>query len=61
MWMSRPRLIPVALALIGLPIATTGCAFEGQIAVQLLGGAPVTVNQSAQLELAPQRDAARVR
>jgi hypothetical protein len=55
MWMSRPRLIPVALALIGLTIATAGCAFEGQIAVQLLGGAPVTVKQSAQLEFAPQR------
>jgi len=45
----------LALALVGLPIATAGCAFEGQIAVQLLSGAPVTVKQSAKLEFDPHR------
>jgi hypothetical protein len=40
----------LALVLVGLPIATAGCAFEGRIAVQLLSGAPVTVKQSAKLE-----------
>jgi hypothetical protein len=51
----RPRLILVALVLAGIPVATAGCAFEGQIAVQLQGGAPATVKQSVQLEFAPQR------
>jgi hypothetical protein len=45
----------LALVLVGLPIATAGCAFEGQIAVQLLNGAPVTVQQSAKLEFDPHR------
>jgi hypothetical protein len=45
----------LALALVGLPMATAGCAFEGQIAVQLLSGAPVTVKQSAKLEFDPHR------
>jgi hypothetical protein len=49
----RPRLILVALALVGLPGVAAGCAFEGQIAVQLLGGAPVVVKQSSQVELTP--------
>jgi hypothetical protein len=43
------------LVLVGLPIVTAGCAFEGQIAVQLLGGAPVTVKQSGKLEFDPHR------
>jgi hypothetical protein len=51
----RLRLILVALVLVGLAIATAGCAFEEQIAVQLLGGGPVTVKQSVKLEFAPQR------
>jgi len=49
------RLVFVALALVGLPIVAAGCAFEGQIAVQVLGGAPATVTQSAKLEFDPHR------
>jgi len=45
------RLIVAALVLAGLP----GCAFEGQIAVQLQPGAPDVVKQSSQVELAPHR------
>ena len=45
----------LAIVLVGLPIATAGCAFEGQIAVQLLGEAPVSVKQSAKLEFDPHR------
>ena len=55
MRLGRPRLILVALVLFGPPLVMAGCAFEGQIAVQLLGSAPVTVKQSAKLEFAPQR------
>jgi hypothetical protein len=49
----RHRLILVALA--ALPIVAVGCAFEGQIAVQLVGGASVTVKQSVKLEFDPHR------
>jgi hypothetical protein len=45
------RLIVAALVLAGLP----GCAFEGQIAVQLQPRAPDVVKQSSQVELAPHR------
>jgi hypothetical protein len=38
-----------------LPTVVGGCAFEGQIAVQLLSGAAVTVKQSAKLEFDPHR------
>jgi hypothetical protein len=51
----RARLILVALVLVGLPGATAGCAFEGQIAVQLLEGGPVVVKQSSKAELTPKR------
>jgi hypothetical protein len=44
-----------ALALLGLTIGTAGCAYEGQIAVQLLGGTPAVVKQSAKVELTPNR------
>ena len=47
------RLILAALLLVGLLIVTAGCAFEGQIAVQLQEGAPVLVKQSSQVELTP--------
>ena len=47
--------ILVVLVLAGLPIVTAGCAFEGQIAVQLLGGAAITVKQSGKLEFDPHR------
>jgi hypothetical protein len=48
------RLILAALVLIGL-LSTAGCAFEGQIAFQVAGGAPVAVTQSSQVELTQQR------
>lgn len=49
------RLIPVALGLVGLPIVASGCAFEGQIGFQFVGGAPVVVKQSTQVDVTPQR------
>jgi hypothetical protein len=49
----RPRLILVALVLVGLPIVTAGCSFESQIAVQFL--APVVVKQSTKVDVTPQR------
>jgi hypothetical protein len=55
MALGRPRLILAALAVVGLPVLAAGCAFESQIAVQLLGGAPVVVKQSTKVELTPQR------
>ena len=51
----RPRRILVALVLVGLPVVTAGCSFESQIAVQLLGGAPVAVKQSTKVDVTPQR------
>jgi hypothetical protein len=50
----RPRLILVALVL-GVPVATVRCAFEGQIAVQLQQGTPPVVKQSSQVEVTPHR------
>jgi hypothetical protein len=55
MALGQPRLIPAALAVIALPVLTAGCSFESQIAVQLLGGAPVVVKQSTQVDVTPQR------
>jgi hypothetical protein len=49
----RPRLILVAFVLAGLATMTAGCAFEGQIGLQLVGGGPVVVTQSSQAELTP--------
>lgn len=49
----RYRLILLALGLVGLPILAAGCAFEGQIAVQLSGDGPVQVRQSSTVTLAP--------
>jgi hypothetical protein len=51
------RLHPILIALLlaAQPIVTAGCAFEGQIAVQVLGGAPVTVKQTVKLEFDPHR------
>jgi hypothetical protein len=51
----RRERILVVLVLAGLPIVTAGCAFEGQIALHLQGGAPVVVTQSSQMELTPHR------
>ena len=50
----RERILAV-LVLVGLPIVAAGCAFEGHIAVQLLEGAPVVVQQSSTVELTPNR------
>jgi hypothetical protein len=51
----RHRLILVALVLAALPMVAAGCAFEGQIALQLQGDAPVVVKESIKVELTPQR------
>jgi hypothetical protein len=55
--MPEPRRRPIlaALVLIALPLVAAGCAFEGQIAVQLVGGASVTVKQLVKLEFDPHR------
>jgi hypothetical protein len=55
MRLGRPRLILLALVLVALPTLASGCAFEGQIAVQLLDQAPITVKQSSQVEFTPHR------
>jgi hypothetical protein len=47
------RLAAVALVLV--PVATAGCAFEGQIAVQFVGDGPTVIRQSVKGELTPSR------
>ena len=49
----RHRLILGALVLTGLSVTATGCAFEGQIGVRLLGDAPAVVKESFKVELTP--------
>jgi hypothetical protein len=51
----RPRLILVALVLVGLPVVTAGCSVESRIAVQFLGAAPVVVKQSTKVDVTPRR------
>jgi hypothetical protein len=51
----RFRSLLLTLALVGILANADGCAFEGQISVQAVGSAPVTVMQSAKLEFAPRR------
>ena len=51
----RYRLILSVLAVAGLPMASAGCAFEGQVAIQLFGSPPVMVKETTQIEFAPQR------
>jgi hypothetical protein len=41
------------LGLVAPFLVTSGCAFEGQIGLQLVGGGPVVVTQSSQAELTP--------
>jgi hypothetical protein len=53
--MRRARASSALVALVLVPLAPAGCAFEGQIAVQLLGRAPAVVKQSAKVELTPNR------
>ena len=47
------RLTLVALVLV--PVAVAGCAFEGQISIQFTGDAPVVVKQTTKGELTPNR------
>jgi hypothetical protein len=54
MALGRPRLILAALVL-AVPVAAVGCAFEGQIAVQLQQGTPLVVKQSSQVDVTPHR------
>ena len=54
MALGRPRLILATLGVVCLSVLAAGCAFESQIAVQLLGGAPV-VKQSAKVDVTPRR------
>jgi hypothetical protein len=54
MALGRPRLILAALVL-AVPVAAVGCAFEGQITVQLQQGTPLVVKQSSQVEVTPHR------
>jgi hypothetical protein len=49
----RHRLILAALVLIGLPAVAAGCAFEGQVAIGLVGDAPAVVKESFKVELTP--------
>lgn len=49
----RSRLTLVVVTLLGLPILAGGCAFEGQLAVQLSGDRPVQVTQSSTVALTP--------
>src|SRR5207248_11540745 len=55
MRVGRPRLILAALPLVSLVMVTAGCAFEGRIGVQLVGGGPVGVTQSSRAEPTPHR------
>jgi hypothetical protein len=55
MRVSRTRLILITIVLLGLPVVVTGCAFEGKIAVELVGNTSVVVKQSAKVEFAPHR------
>jgi hypothetical protein len=43
------------LAAVGLTGLAAGCSFESEIAVQLLQGAPVVVNQATKVDVTPQR------
>jgi hypothetical protein len=51
----RRRLVLPVLALTGLPAVAAGCAFEGQIGVQLVGDAPAVVKETFKVELTPHR------
>jgi hypothetical protein len=51
----RHRLILAALVLGVFPLVAAGCAFEGQIAVQLQQGTPLVVKQSSQVDVTPHR------
>ena len=45
----------VALVLVCLPLLAAGCAFEGQVTIQLFGSPPVLVKETTKIEFAPQR------
>jgi hypothetical protein len=44
----------VALVLVCLPMLAAGCAFEGQVTIQLFGSPPVLVKETTKVEFAPQ-------
>jgi hypothetical protein len=52
---ARRRLFPIALVVVGLAAAAGGCAFDGEIGVQLGGESPVVVTESSKPELTPHR------
>jgi hypothetical protein len=47
--------LAIALVVAGLAAAAAGCAFDGQIGVELEGGTPVVVTESSKPELTPHR------
>jgi hypothetical protein len=49
----RRRLIPGAVALTVVCVVAAGCAYEGQIPVQVAGDAPALVKESFKVELTP--------
>jgi hypothetical protein len=51
----RRRSIVGALALAVTLVAAAGCAYEGQITVQLVGDSPAVVKESFKVEVAPHR------
>ena len=51
----RRGLIVAALVLTAFPVVAAGCAYEGQITVQLAGDSPAVVKESFKVELAPHR------
>jgi hypothetical protein len=51
----RRRLILRALVLAAMPVIAAGCAFDGQITIQLRGDAPAAVKESFKVELTPHR------
>ena len=51
----RYRLILGALVLTAPAVVAAGCAFEGQITIQVLGNAPAVVKESFKVELTPHR------
>jgi hypothetical protein len=54
MRVGRRRFIPGALAVTVLAVLAAGCAYEGQVAIQVVGDAPAVVKESFKVELTPQ-------
>ena len=49
----RSRLIAGALVLTALAVAAAGCAYEGQVTIQVVGDVPAVVKESFKTELTP--------